>query len=115
MRAATFGRSAFEVNTDHPIGSILVVAGKLTFLRAHDVGTGFGPPIDFLDAEVVVKVDSEPQKAFGFQLRDDAGEEARRRMLDLLRDAFRRDQPVRIEYIKTGLRHGVIFRVVKVH
>ncbi len=115
MRAATFGRSAFEVNTDHPMGSILVVEGKLIFLRAHDVGTGFGPPIDFLNAEVVVKVDSEPVKAFGFQLRNDAKEEAHRRMLDVLRDAFRRDQPVRIEYFRTGLRHGVIFRVVKVH
>jgi CARDB len=66
MRAATFGRSAFEVNTDHPIGSILVAAGQLTFLRVHDIGTGFGPAIDPLDAEVVVKVDSEPLKAFGF-------------------------------------------------
>ncbi|MEP6878502.1 MAG: CARDB domain-containing protein [Nitrosospira sp.] len=113
MRAATLGRSAFEVNTDHPIGSILVAAGQLTFLRVHDVGTGFGPPIDPLDAEVVVKIDSEPLKAFGFQLRTDANEEARRRMLDVLRDAFRSDQPVRIEYFKTGLRHGVIFRVVK--
>ncbi len=114
VRAATFGRSAFEVNTDHPIGSIMVAAGQLTFLRVHDVGTGFGPAIDPLDAEVVVKVDSEPLKAFGFQLRIDASEDARRKMLDVLRDAFRRDQPVRIEYIKTGLRHGVIFRVVKV-
>ena len=28
MRAATFGRSAFEVNTDHPIGSVLVASGN---------------------------------------------------------------------------------------
>jgi hypothetical protein len=114
MRAATFGRSAFEVNTDHPIGSILVAEGQLTFLRVHDVGTGFGPAVDLLDGEVVAKVDSQPLKAFGFQLRTDASEEVRQGMLDVLRDAFRRDQPVRIEYFKTGIRHGVIFRVVKV-
>jgi photosystem II stability/assembly factor-like uncharacterized protein len=114
MRAATYGRSAFEVNTDHPIGSILVATGRLTFLRVHDVGTGFGPPIDHLDVEVVAKVDSEPLKAFGFQLRTDGHEQAREKMLDVLRDAFRRNHPVRLEYIKTGLRHGVIFRVVEV-
>jgi hypothetical protein len=113
MRAATFGRSAFEVNTDHPIGSILTAAGKLVFLRVHDVGTGFGPPVDRLDAEVVVKLDSDPKRAFGFQLRTDAQEAARHRMLDLLRDAFRRDQNVRIDYAKTGLRHGVVLRVAK--
>jgi hypothetical protein len=114
MRAATFGRSAFEVNTDHPIGSVLAVSGRITFLRAHDVGTGFGPPVDHLDAEVIVKVDSDPQRAFGFQLRTDGNEEERRGMLDLLRDAFRRDLPVRLEYVKTGLRHGRLFRVVRV-
>jgi hypothetical protein len=114
MRAATFGRSAFEVNTDHPIGSLLVAQGQLTFLRVHDVGTGFGPAIDPLDAEVVVKVNSEPLKAFGFQLRSDAREPAHHSMLELLRDAFRRNHPVRLEYIRTGLRHGVIIRVVQV-
>jgi hypothetical protein len=114
MRAATYGRSAFEVNTDHPIGSILVATGKLTFLRVHDVGTGFGPLYDRLDAEVVVKFDSEPLKAFGFQLRTDANEQDREKMLDLLRDAFRRNHPIRLEYFKTGLRHGLIFRVVEV-
>jgi hypothetical protein len=113
MRAATAGRSAYEVNTDHPIGSLLAIEGKLTFLRVHDVGTGFGPPSDFIDVEVVVKIDSDPLKAFGFQLRNDDAEEARRGMLDLLRQGFRTNRKMRIEYIRTGLRHGRILRVVK--
>ena len=113
MRAATFGRSAFEVITDHAIGSILVAEGLITFLRVHDVGTGFGPPFDSLDAEVIVKVDTQPLRAFGFQLRNDGSEAARRGMLDLLRDAFKRNKPIHIEYVRTGLRHGVIFRVVR--
>jgi hypothetical protein len=113
MRAATFGRSAFEVNTDHPMGSVLAVEGKLTFLRVHDPGTGFGPPVEFLDTEVVVKVDTAPLKAFGFQLREDGEEAARRGMLALLRDAFRQDRRVRIEYVRTSIHHGVIFRVVQ--
>lgn len=113
MRAATFGRSAFEVNTDHPIGSVLALEGKLTFLRVHDLGGGFGPPLEFLDTEVVVKLDTEPLKAFGFQLRADGEESARGRMLALLREAFRHDRRVRIEYVRTSIHHGVIFRVVQ--
>jgi hypothetical protein len=115
MRAATFGRSAFEVNTDPPMGSVLASEGKVTFLRVHDPGTGFGPPLEFLDAEVIVQLDSEPGKSFGFQLRNDGNESQRRGMLDLLRNAFRRNEPVRIEYTRTSIHNGVIFRVVKLH
>jgi len=114
MRAATFGRSAYEVNTDHPIGSVLAVEGRITFLRVHDVGTGFGPPIDAIDGEVVVKFDTDPLKAFGFQLRTDAKEEGHRGMLNALRDGLRANRTVRVEYIRTGLRHGRLIRVVSV-
>jgi hypothetical protein len=33
--------------------------GKVTFLRVHDVGTGFGPPSDFIDVDVVVQLERE--------------------------------------------------------
>jgi hypothetical protein len=42
MRAATCGRSAYEVLTDAPVSSVLNASGHVTFPRAHDVGTGFG-------------------------------------------------------------------------
>lgn len=115
MRAATFGRSAYEVNTDFPIGSLLAVEGRLSFLRVHDVGTGFGPPQDPIDAEVIVQLAGlpRPTKSFGFQLRTDANEAERRGMLDLLRDAFRYDRPIRIEYLRTGIRTGLIIRVIR--
>jgi hypothetical protein len=112
MRIATFGRGAFEVNTDFPIGSIIAVEGKITFLRVHDVGTKYGPPTDQIDVEVVIQLDSKPGKAFGFQLRDDENEGAHRGMLDLLRDAFNQDRRIRIDYVRTGLRNGLILRVM---
>ena len=112
MRAATFGRSAFEVNTDFPIGSLIAAEGKITLLRVHDVGTGYGPKTDFINVEVVIKFDGEPNKAFGFQLRNDANEGAHRGMLDRLRDAFNRDRRVRIDYVRTGLQNGRIQRVM---
>ena len=71
--------------------------------------------LEFLDAEVIVQLDSEPGKSFGFQLRNDGNEQQRRGMLGLLRNAFRRDEPVRIEYTRTSIHNGVIFRVVKLH
>lgn len=97
-----------------PIGSLLGAEGKVTLLRAHDMGTGYGPPSDFMDVEVVVWLDSEPGKAFGFQLRADANEDAHRGMLDLLRRAFNRDGRVRIDYIRTGVRNGRILRVMDI-
>jgi hypothetical protein len=69
--------------------------GKLTFLRAHDVGTGWGPPSDQLDVEVVFMLDSVPQGAFAGRGRDQrapplrilvvAAEEA---VIRALREAF---------------------------
>jgi len=95
-----------------PIGSLLAVEGRLTFLRVHDVGTGYGPNNDFLDVEVVIQLDTYPGKSFGFQLRTDDQEYAHKGMLDLLRDAFNEDYRVRVDYVQTGLRNGEILRVL---
>jgi len=113
MRAATFGRGVYEVNTDFPLGSLLAIEGVPIFLRAHDVGTGFGPPGDQIDGEAVVQLDVAPHRAFGFQLRTDGGEGVHHGMLDLLRDAFDRRHVVRIEYIRTGFRNGRIVLVIE--
>jgi photosystem II stability/assembly factor-like uncharacterized protein len=113
LRAATYGRGVYEVNTDFPLGSLLAIEGVPIFLRAHDVGTGFGPPGDLIDGEAVVRLDVAPHRAFGFQLRIDGGEGAHHGMLDLLRDAFNRRHVVRIEYIRTGFRNGRIVRVIE--
>jgi hypothetical protein len=112
MRAVTFGRSAFEVNTDDPIGSLLGAEGKVTLLRVHDEGTGYGPPTDFMDVEVVIWLDTMPSRAFGFQLRDDDKKAVGRGMLNLLREAFNSGRSVRIDYVRTGFRNGLIVRVM---
>jgi hypothetical protein len=63
----------------------LQASGRITMLRVHDVGTKFGPPTDQIDVEVVITLNTESGKAFGFQLRNDANRPARQGMLDLLR------------------------------
>jgi len=91
---------------------LLEAQGRITFLRVHDLGTGFGPPNDFLDVEAVILLDSQPGKGFGFQLRNDRNRPAREGMLQLLRDAFSRNEPVTIDFLRrTGRNNGTIFRV----
>ncbi len=112
LRAGTMGRSAFEINTDYPIGSVLSAQGKLTFLRVNEAGDGYGPPNDFINAEVIIKLDTQPNKGFGFQLRPGSEEAAHRGMLDDLRDAFNHDSTVKIDYVRTGIHNGLILRVM---
>ena len=91
--------------------ALLESSGKLTFLRVHDVGTGWGPPNDFIDVEVVCKLDTKPTNAFGFQLRNDSKRPARTGMLDLLRDSFNNNWSVTIDYeLVPGKTNGVIIR-----
>ena len=91
---------------------LLQASGKITFLRVHDVGSGFGPPSDFIDVEVVVQLNTKPGESYGFQLRDDANRAARQGMLDLLRDAFNGNATVVLDYnIQPPKKNGVIIRV----
>lgn len=94
---------------------LLSASGKITFLRVNDLGTGFGTPIDFLDAEVIVQLDSRPGQSFGFQLRTDASEADHHGMLEVLRAAFRGDRTVSIDYLRNGADNGKIIRVAKLN
>lgn len=88
------------------------VSGHITLLRVHDVGTGYGPPADAIDVEVIVQLDTQPGSAYGFQLRDDANRPAREGMLALLRDAFANDWTVHLDYYaEAGHNNSVAFRV----
>jgi hypothetical protein len=91
---------------------LLARTGTITFLRVHDVGTGFGPPTDSIDVEAVIKLNTAPTEAYGFQLRNDRHRPSHEGMLDLLRDAFFHNREVSIDYsIIPGRRNGVILRV----
>lgn len=97
---------------EFPRGSLQAATGRITLLRVHDVGTGYGPPEDFIDAEIIVTLDTQPEKAFGLQLRDDADGPVAEGMLDVLRDCFNHDRPARIEFLRSGCRNGEIVRVI---
>jgi hypothetical protein len=91
---------------------LLQAKGKVIFLRAHDVGTGWGPPQDFQDVEAVVRLSTAPDRAMGFQLRDDSRRVARQAEFDLLRDAFTNNWTATIDYeIQEGKKNGRLIRV----
>lgn len=87
--------------------------GKLTYLRVHALGSAYGPPQDRIDVEVVIKLDTNPNKSFGFQLRENNNDTGvREAMFNLLQDAFNNNYNVTIDYwIDPGKKNGVIHRV----
>jgi hypothetical protein len=94
------------------MSNLLEKTGKIVFLRAHDVGTKFGPPTDQLDVEAVFCLNAIADGAFGFQLRNDNNLPARQAMFSLLRDAFVNNLPVTADYlIDTGKKNGVAIRI----
>ena len=102
---APAGPSAETVSSAEPKACIGHL-GRLRYLRVHDVGTGFGPPENFLDVEVVISFDTAPAEYYGFQLRENSNSLVRQGMLDLLRDAYDNNWSVRVDECD-----GVIFRV----
>jgi hypothetical protein len=98
---------------DYPMDSVQGAQGRVTLVRVHELGTGYGPPSDHIDAEVIIWLDTEPEKAFGFQLRRDERRRAAEGMLAVLRDAFNHDRPVRIDFVRSGCRTGRIIRVIE--
>ncbi len=90
--------------------------GKLAFLRVHELGTGFGPPDDFINVEVVIGI-KRVKPGLGFTLRNDNKRFAHAGMLDLLRDVFNSDTIVEVEYLvdpgEFGKINGIIQRVTR--
>lgn len=89
-------------------------SGKVTLLRVHEVGTNYGPSSDVLDAEVIFKLDSASDLAFGFKLRDDSNLATHQGMLDLLRDAFKSGYTVHTDYYQDAefpKKNCEVFRV----
>jgi hypothetical protein len=91
---------------------LLEKTGNIVFLRAHDLGTGYGPPSDQLDVEAVFILNALGDGGYGFQLRNDDNLPARQAMFSLLRDAFVHNLTVIADYlIEPGRINGTAIRV----
>jgi len=94
-----------------PAPGVQRAQGRVTFLRVHDSG-GFGPPNDHLNSEVIFRLDTQPNRAFGFALQDDAGRPAHEGILMLLRDALANNFDVATDYTQVENKaNSVAFRI----
>ena len=92
--------------------ALVNLTGKIVLLRVNEVGDLFGPANDNIQAEVIVRFDTQPPNcASGFNLRTDANQPVRQGMLDLLRDAFNHGWRVSIDHIDPPKTKGRIIRV----
>jgi Zn-dependent metalloprotease len=91
--------------------SIVNAQGRVVFLRAHDVGTGWGAVPENLDAEVIFKLDTLPSIALGFQARKNINAVTHLQMLDTLRSAFERNSRISVDYFTTSFETGFAFRI----
>ncbi|MEQ6901480.1 hypothetical protein [Nocardioides sp. YIM 152588] len=90
-------------------GSVAVAVGRVSRLRVHERGTGYGVPGRRLPQDCVVSVDSEPGGTFGIDLGGPEG----RWMFDLVSEAFARGEPVRLEYRAQTADGGEVLRVLR--
>jgi len=78
---------------------ILQLSGYITFLLVVEPGVGYGGgETNLIDADVIFKVDSRPEKAFGFQLRDDGYQYARQSMFSLVEEAYLNGLRIQVDY-----------------
>ncbi|MFV2105153.1 hypothetical protein [Micromonospora sp. LOL_015] len=96
--------------------AVLRVTGKVSFLRVHDLGGGYGPPDDHIDGELIARVSGRPAHAFGTTLRTDSRLPSHEGMLALLRDGLVHASTIdtAVEYdldTVAGRENGRIMRV----
>lgn len=88
--------------------------GPVEWIRVNDVGTGFGPPTDFIDGEVIFKLTNGDNR-YGFQLRNNENALVAQGGLKLLTDAMRKGWLVNVDYDDCGGRnHEVGFGRIRV-
>jgi hypothetical protein len=79
-----------------PSPGVRSASGHVNFLRVNE--GGYGPPDDFLNLEVIFKLDTQPGRAFGFSLKPDADEPAHEGALSLLLAALEQDLNMTIDF-----------------
>ena len=92
--------------------TILAKVTRIRELHVSDVGLKYGTPSDVLDVEAMLRIEGTDE-LFGFTLRTGTDEEAHDAMFELLRTAFQKNLPIRIEYDRETHRTNRVFRVIR--
>ncbi len=91
-----------------------MLSGRITIIDIREIGIGYGPSSDRINVDVIIHLDSAPQRAFGFQLRNDQQLQVRKAMLELLKDAFRNNWTVTIDINDVPGRSNAVIHAVRV-
>lgn len=88
---------------------LLQTTGPVEWIRVNDVGTGFGPPDDFIDGEVIFKLTNGVNR-YGFQLRDNANALVAQGGLSILLEAMQNGWDINVDFEDCGgINHEVGF------
>ncbi|MGS0527954.1 hypothetical protein ACU8V7_24975 [Zobellia nedashkovskayae] len=117
LYVATNNRGLLKISNLPPhsnaaIGQIISSQGKVGLLRVNEVGSGYGPAYDNLNAEVIFQLEGINDKTFGFKLKSGESSEVNKGMLNLLREAFKSDKEVLVDYKRTGCQNLEVLRAV---
>lgn len=103
-----------EVQIPPPMGNVAYTQGRITMIRVHAHGTGYGPVGHQLQEDCIITLDTEPGTAFGVNLSGTSASTGNK-MLEILRKAFKNGQSVNLEYIATSAIGGRVIRVIEMH
>ena len=73
-------------------------SGKISLLHINDTDYGYGTDPDSMDVDVIIALDTQPNMAFGFKMRDNDNEIVSQGMLQLLIAAYRNNWTVNVSY-----------------
>ena len=74
----------------------VVVSGKIDLFRAQEKGLEIGSKEDYLDAEVLVTLDSQPGKVYGISVHDN--DPSVNAIVETLRQAYLNGVPVTLQH-----------------
>ncbi len=77
-------------------GHSVEVKGKVKVFRIQEPGLNIGTGADTLKADVLVRLDSEPEKVYGIALEKDSA--ANREMVETLRQAYINNTPITLQH-----------------
>ena len=87
-----------------PHGHGVDVSGKITLFRTQTQGLEIGRGDNYLDAEVLVTLDTQPGKVFGLRYHEDSS--AARAIVETLRAAYMENRPVTLQHqMAPGKQH----------
>ncbi len=90
---------------DLPMGfvELWAISGKIMLLRVSEPIDSWGPKERQIKGEVIVQLNDSSNRAYGFQLRKDERAAANSAMFELLKDAFKNNWTITIDYLMPRL------------